>query len=99
MKNLFHQTKQAFFFSLFFYASSILFFVLKMSLAPMIFSVALLISMIFVFLVLREVMMSTLISNNQRILYILLVIGLNIFGGIIYFSALRDKVIGKQNSK
>lgn len=99
MKNLYHQTKQAFLFSLVFYIGSIILLVMKVSIAPILFSMSLLVSMIWVILVVREVFMSNSISSFERILIAIFVVTLNIVGGIVYFSLLRNRVISKQNIK
>lgn len=97
MKDLYQQTKQAFLFSLTFYSLAVLLMLCKVSFAPILFSVALLVSLIWVFLVLREIMFSTLISNVERILLSLFIIMTNIFGGIIYFYGLRKRVTINSN--
>ncbi|MBD1429128.1 MULTISPECIES: hypothetical protein [Sphingobacterium] len=94
MKNWYAQTKQAFFFSLMFYIGSTILLVLKVSIAPILFSFSLAVSMIWVLLVLREIMLSPRISNQERLLLILFIILLNIFAGIVYFYLLRKRVIG-----
>ncbi|SKB71604.1 hypothetical protein SAMN05660841_02006 [Sphingobacterium nematocida] len=99
MKNLFHQTKQAFYFSLAFYLLTIAMMVLKVPFSLVLFSVSLLISMIWVMLVLREVMLSTRVNNVERVVLILFVILTNILGGIVYFVFVRERVIGKENIK
>ncbi|MFZ4863421.1 hypothetical protein ACL9RF_14680 [Sphingobacterium sp. Mn56C] len=98
MKNLFYQTKQAFYFSLAFYSIAFIFMVLQVSIAPILFSISLLVSLIWVFLVLRELMLSRFISNSERLLVVLFIILFNIVAGIVYFYFLRERVIGKQNS-
>jgi len=97
MKNLYHQTKQAFFFSLAFYIFTALLFLLKVGLAPILFSVSLLLSLIWVFLVLREIMFSVSIGNGEKLILALFIIITNIVGGVTYFFLLREKVIGKKN--
>jgi len=99
MKNLYHQTTQAFYFSLSFYVMSIIMMLMKVSIAPILFSMALLVSMIWVFLVIREVLLSVKVSNLERMLLIIFVILLNIIAGIIYFFLLRDKVVAPQKIK
>lgn len=93
MKNLYHQTTQAFYFSLSFYIPSIIMMLMQVSIAPILFSMALLVSMIWVFLVIREVLLSVKVSQVERMLLILFVIILNIIAGILYFFVLRDKVV------
>lgn len=88
------QTKQAFLFSLAFYIVAILSFLFKMGFAPILLSIALLLSLLWVVLVLLEIMRSTRISNGERMMLSLFIIVLNIFGGIVYFSFLRKSVIG-----
>lgn len=97
MKNLFYQTKQAFYFSLVFYILGIISFVLNVPFAPVLVSVSLLVSLIWVFLVLREIMLSTRINNTERILLAFFIIIFNILAGIVYFFLIRERVIGKQN--
>lgn len=98
MRNWYSQTRQAFYFSLMFYIGATILFILKVSIAPILFSFSLLVSMIWVVLVLREVMLSTRITNFERLALALFVILLNIFAGIIYFFLLRKRVIGDQNN-
>ena len=95
MKNWYTQTSQAFYFSLMFYIGATVLLLLKVSIAPILFSFSLAVSMIWVFLVLREIMLSNRISNQERILLALFVIMLNIFAGIVYFYMLRKRVIGE----
>lgn len=95
MKDLYYQTKQAFLFSLVFYLVSLVLFLFKVGLAPILFSVSLLISLIWVFLVLREIIFSRYINNAERIILALFIIITNIFGGLIYFFLLRGRVINK----
>jgi len=95
MKNLYHQTQQAFFFSLAFYVAAIVLILAKVSFAPVLFSIALLISLIWVFLVLREIMLSTTIGNSERLILLLFIIFTNVIGGIVYFFLLRSRVVGK----
>lgn len=99
MKNLFHQTKQAFYFSLAFYLLTIVAIVLKVPFSLVLFSVSLLVSMIWVILVLREVMLSTNLTNLERAFLMLFVILTNILGGVVYFLLVRERVIGKENIK
>lgn len=99
MKNLFHQTKQAFYFSLAFYLLTVAMMMLKVPFSLVLLSVSLLISMIWVILVLREVMLSTRVTNVERILLIFFVILTNILGGVVYFAFVRERVIGKENIK
>lgn len=99
MKNLYHQTKQAFFFSLVFYVMALLLILFKVGFALVLFSVALLISLIWIFLVLREIMFSTKIGNGERIILSLFVVITNIVGGTVYFFLLRERVIGSNNFK
>lgn len=99
MKSLFHQTKQAFYFSLAFYLLGLALLVLHVSFAPVVISIALLLSLIWVILALREIMLSARIDSGERILMVLLIIFFNVIGGIAYFFVLRERVIGKQNIK
>ncbi|MFD2553175.1 hypothetical protein [Sphingobacterium tabacisoli] len=99
MKNLYHQTKQAFYFSLVFYVLAIGTVLLKIPFAVVLVSISLLISMIWVLLVLREIMLSINIGTSERVLLALFVILTNILGGIVYFAFIRERVIGKENKK
>ncbi|WP_312138108.1 hypothetical protein [Sphingobacterium sp.] len=94
MNKVIQQTKQAFLFSLAFYILAILLLLFKVGFAPILLSIAMLVSLIWVVLVLREIMLSTSISNTERMMMALFVILLNIVGGIVYFSFLRKSVIG-----
>jgi len=98
MKDLTHQTKQAFYFSLGFYILAILFKVLRFPLADILISIALLLSLLWVVLVLREVMLSPKLSNMERMLLILFIIFGNIIAGISYFFFIREKVLHKPKS-
>lgn len=98
MKNLYHQTKQAFLFSLAFYIVSTVMILFKVGFAPILFSVALLVSLIWVFLVLREIIFSGKISNGERMVLALFIIFTNIIGGIAYFYFIRNRVV-HNNSK
>ena len=99
MRNLEKQTQQAFYFSLMFYVGAIVLMLLKVSIAPILFSFSLAVSMIWVFLVLREIMLSPRITNGERLLLALFIIILNILAGLLYFLVLRSKVIGTQTTK
>lgn len=95
MKNLEHQTKQAFLFSLAFYCISIVSKLFYFGIFPILFSISLLLSLIWVVLVLREIIFSSRISNGERMLMALFIIFFNIIGGIFYFFLFRKKVTGK----
>lgn len=97
MKSLYHQTKQAFFFSLAFYLVAVVLMLFKVGFAPIVFSVALLISLIWIFMVFREVMLSKAIENTERLILLLFIIFTNIIGGAVYFFLLRERVIGKKS--
>ncbi|HLS37506.1 MAG TPA: hypothetical protein VK023_04470 [Sphingobacterium bovisgrunnientis] len=99
MKNLYQQTTQAFYFSLIFYIGAIVLFLLKVSIAPILFSFALLVSLIWIFLTIREIMLSGRIANSERLLLIIFIILLNIFAGLVYFFLLRKRVVLDQNKK
>ncbi len=73
--------------------------ILKVSFAPVIFSISLLISLIWVFLVLREIMLSRYIDPSERFMLILFIIFLNIIGGIVYFYFIRERVIQQKGAK
>lgn len=96
MKNLEHQTKQAFLFSLAFYAIALVARLFQFEIFPILFSISLLISMIWVVLALREIVFSGRITNTERILMALFLIFFNVIAGICYFFVLREKVIGKK---
>lgn len=96
MRNFYHETKQAFYLSLVFYIVSILLFLFQISIGPILISVSLLVSMIWVVLVLREIILSSRINNSERLLLLLFVIFFNILAGMVYFFLVRDRVIGKQ---
>lgn len=93
MKNLQNQTKQAFLFSLGFYALALLLIAFRVSFAPIMFSIALLISMIWVILVIREVLLSATLQQQEKLLIVFFVILLNIFAGIAYFYLIRKSVL------
>ncbi|GGE11400.1 hypothetical protein CHU00_11260 [Sphingobacterium cellulitidis] len=99
MNKLFHQTKQAFLFSLTFYILSICLFLLKIGFAPILLSISALLSLIWVVLVLLEVMKSVRISNGERLMIVLFIILGNILAGIVYFYFLREKVTGYKEIK
>lgn len=96
MKNLEHQTKQAFLFSLAFYCISIISKFFYFEIFPILFSISLLLSLIWIVLVLREIFFSGRISNTERMLLALFIIFFNIVAGLFYFFKLREKVIGKK---
>lgn len=98
MRNFYHETKQAFYLSLVFYIVSILLFVFQVSIGPILISVSLLVSMIWVVLVLREIILSSRINNSERLVLLLFVIFFNILAGMVYFFLVRDRVIGKQTT-
>lgn len=98
MKNLYHETKQAFYLSAVFYILSVVLFAFKVSIGPVLVSVSLLVSLIWVVLVLREIILSPRIDNGERLLLLLFVIFFNILAGMVYFFMLRDRVVGKQNT-
>ncbi|MFD2598485.1 hypothetical protein ACFSQ3_05920 [Sphingobacterium corticis] len=94
MQKIHHQTKQAFLFSLVFYILSIGLIIIRLPIAPMMFSISLLISMIWVVLVIREILRSPFINNTERMGLTVFIIFLNIIGGFVYFSMIRRKVLG-----
>lgn len=98
MRNFYHETKQAFYLSLVFYIVSILLFLFQISIGPILISVSLLVSMIWVVLVLREIILSSRINNSERLVLLLFVIFFNILAGMVYFFLVRDRVIGKQTT-
>ncbi|MFD2596939.1 hypothetical protein [Sphingobacterium griseoflavum] len=93
MRNLAHQTKQAFYFSIGFYFLAVLMKLMHFSFADILISVALLLSLVWTVLVLREVMLSTKLSNTARLLLIIFIIFGNIIAGIVYFFFIRERVI------
>jgi len=99
MKTLFHQTKQAFYFSLAFYLLAIASQIFHLPFAPIVISVSLLISLIWILLVLREVLLSRALTAVECVLLILFIIGGNILAGIVYFAFIREHVIGKKSNK
>lgn len=99
MKNLVHQTQQAFYFSLGFYLLALVLRILHFSLADILISIALLLSLIWVVLVLREIMLSPKLTNTERLLLIIFIIFGNIIAGIPYFFFIRERVIGKPSKK
>lgn len=99
MKDLQQQTKQAFYFSLGFYVLAFVSKLIGFWLADILVSVALFLSLIWVLLVLREIMMSPRISNLTRMLWLLFIIFGNVLAGAVYFFFMREKVIGKIENK
>lgn len=99
MNVLFHQTKQAFLFSLGFYLSALALAVLGVSFAPVIFSISLLVSLIWTILVIKEILLSNFTTRTEKMLLIFFIIFLNILAGIVYFYFLREKVLGIKKIK
>lgn len=99
MRNLVQQTQQAFYFSLGFYGLALLWTLLKMPFAAVLLSIALLVSLIWVVLVLRELMLSPKLQDGKRLLFVVFIIFGNILAGIVYFFFLRDQVIDKKQIK
>lgn len=95
MKDLVHQTRQAFYFSLGFYILAIVLKVLYFSLADVLISIALLLSLLWVVLVLREIMMSTQLSTTERMLLCVFIVFGNVLAGVAYFF-IRERVLGKK---
>lgn len=94
MQKMYRQTKQAFLFSLIFYSLSLILMLFQLPIAPVMMSVSLLVSMIWVVLVMLEIMRSPYIDNVERMGLALFIIMLNILAGIIYFTLIRRKVTG-----
>jgi len=95
MKNLEHQAKQAFLFSLAFYIVAMLARIFNLGVFPMLGSLSILLSLIWVILVLREIMLSRTISNTERMVMALTIVLLNIVGGAFYFfGGWRERVLG-----
>ena len=99
MNKVIQQTKQAFLFSLAFYIIALVTMLLKVGFAPILLSIAMLLSLIWVVLVLRDILLSPRINSTERLLLALFIIVLNIFGGIIYFYFLRKNVLGVSENK
>lgn len=93
MRNLAPQTKQAFYFNLGFYGLAILAKVLHLPFANIVISIGLLLSLVWTVLVLRELMLSTKLSNTERLVLIIFIIFGNIIAGIVYFFFIREKVV------
>ncbi|WP_104384727.1 PLDc N-terminal domain-containing protein [Sphingobacterium sp. HMA12] len=94
MKNLEHQTKQAFLFSLAFYIVALFARLLSLGIFPILGSLSILLSLLWVILALREIMLSRTISNSERMLMALAIVLLNIIGGVFYFFVWRPRVLG-----
>lgn len=60
---------------------------------------ALLLSLVWILLVLREIMLSVKLTNTERIFLIIFIIFGNIIAGMAYFFFMREKVIGKPVKK
>lgn len=99
MNKVFHQTKQAFLFSLVFYIGSIGLFLFKVSFAPILLSISLVISMIWVIMVLLEIMRSNRVTPSERMLLSVFIIACNILAGNVYFYFLRERVIDYREIK
>ncbi|WP_286860318.1 MULTISPECIES: hypothetical protein [Sphingobacterium] len=95
MKNLEHQTKQAFMFSLAFYIVALFARLFSLGIFPILGSLSILLSLLWVILVLREIMLSRTIPNSERMLMALAIVLLNIIGGAFYFfGGWRQRVLG-----
>lgn len=99
MLNYYHQTKQAFLFSLAFYLLALILLLFKVGFAPVLISVGLLVSLIWIILVLLEVIFSTKISFVEKVLLALFIIVTNILGGVVYFALLRERVVYRKSIK
>lgn len=99
MQKMYRQTKQAFLFSLVFYSLSLILLLFQLPIAPVMLSVSLLVSMIWVVLVMLEIMRSPHIDNLERMGLALFIIVMNIFAGIIYFTLIRRRVTGISNTR
>lgn len=99
MKKIFHQTRQAFLFSLAFYLMSMALMIFDVPFAPVLFSISLLLSLIWVILVIKEILQSPFVDEREKIILTLFIIFLNILAGIAYFYFLRDKVLGLKRIK
>ncbi|KGE14702.1 hypothetical protein [Sphingobacterium deserti] len=98
MRNLVHQTRQAFYFSLGFYILAIVLKLLQFAFADVLISIALLLSLVWTVLVLREIMLSGNLTAMERILLIIFMIFGNIIAGIAYFFFIRERVIPRQGN-
>ncbi|WP_324757826.1 hypothetical protein [Sphingobacterium thalpophilum] len=94
MKNLEHQTKQAFLFSLAFYIVALLARLFNLGIFPILGSLSILLSLLWVVLVLLEIMRSQAISNIERLGMALSIVLFNVVGGILYFFVWRPRVLG-----
>ena len=95
MKNLEHQTKQTFLFSLAFYIVAILARLFNLGVFPILGSLSILLSLLWVILVLREIMLSRTVSNTERMFMALAIVLLNVVGGVFYFFfGWRKQVLG-----
>lgn len=93
------QTKQAFYFSLGFYLLALLLKVLSFPFADVLVSIALFLSLVWLFLVLREIILSGRLTTIERILLLVFVVFGNIVAGIVYFFFLRERVLGESIKK
>lgn len=93
------ETIQAFYFNIAFYLLSFIFIFINPALAFVGISISLMISLIWLLLVLREILLSAHIDGKQKAMYALLVIVLNVLGGAVYFYKFRDRVVGSQTTK
>ncbi|TDS14918.1 hypothetical protein [Sphingobacterium paludis] len=98
MRNLIQQTRQAFYFSLGFYILAIALKLFQFTFADVLISIALLLSLVWTVLVLREVMLSQNLTNVERLLLIIFIIFGNIIAGIAYFFFIRERVVPGQGS-
>lgn len=97
MQNFVQQTKQAFFFSLGFYMLAIVLKLLDFLYADILISIALLVSLLWVVLTLREIMLSVSLSTTERFMLIIFIIFGNILAGLVYFFFIRKRVLGGQD--
>ena len=94
MKNMEHQTKQAFLFSLAFYIVALFSRLFNLGIFPILGSLSILLSLIWVVMALLEVMRSGTISNVERLWMALAIVLFNVVGGILYFFVWRPRVLG-----
>lgn len=73
--------------------------VLSVPFAPVMFSVSLLLSLVWVILVIKEVLQSPYIDQAEKAMLTIFIILLNILAGMVYFYFLRDKVLGIKRIK
>ncbi len=82
-------------FSLAFYIVALFARLFSLGIFPILGSLSILLSLLWVILVLREIMLSRTIPNSERMLMALAIVLLNIIGGAFYFfGGWRQRVLG-----